>query len=84
MYIAESTIFRELKPQPRILKVDQNGNVRVFVDRLLSERVNDIEFNQNNGLLYLSHGGKVFVTSTDKRYVKCKRDRFEPAPKPAS
>jgi glucose/arabinose dehydrogenase len=58
MYIAESGyIYGELKPQPRILKVDQNGNVSVFVDRLLSEPVNDIEFNQNNGLLYVSHRG---------------------------
>jgi hypothetical protein len=37
MYIAESGyIYGELRPQPRILKVDQNGNVSVFVDRLLS------------------------------------------------
>jgi glucose/arabinose dehydrogenase len=58
MYIAESGyIYGELKPQPRILKVDQNGNVSVFVDRLLSEPINDIEFNQNNGLLYVSHRG---------------------------
>jgi glucose/arabinose dehydrogenase len=58
MYIAESGyIYGELKPQPRILKVDQNGNVSVFVDRLLSEPVNDIEFNKNDGLLYVSHRG---------------------------
>jgi glucose/arabinose dehydrogenase len=58
MYISESGyIYGELRPQPRILKVDQNGNVSVFVDRLLSEPVNDIEFNQNNGLLYVSHRG---------------------------
>jgi glucose/arabinose dehydrogenase len=58
MYIAESGyIYGELKPQPRILKVDQNGNVSVFVDRFLNEPVNDIEFNQNNGLLYVSHRG---------------------------
>jgi glucose/arabinose dehydrogenase len=60
IYIAESGyIYGELKPQPRILKVDQNGNVSVFVDRLLSEPVNDIKFNQNNGLLYVSHRGLV-------------------------
>jgi glucose/arabinose dehydrogenase len=58
MYIAESGyIYGELRPQSRILKVDQNGNVSVFVDRLLSEPVNDIKFNQNNGLLYVSHRG---------------------------
>jgi glucose/arabinose dehydrogenase len=60
MYIAESGyIYGELRPQPRILKVDQNGNVSVFVDRLLSQPVNDIEFNQNNGLLYVSHRGMI-------------------------
>jgi glucose/arabinose dehydrogenase len=60
IYIAESGyIYGELKPQPRILKVDQNGNVSVFVDRLLSEPVNDIKFNQNNGLLYVSHRGMI-------------------------
>ncbi len=60
MYIAESGyIYGELKPQPRILKVDQNGNVSVFVDRLLSEPVNDIEFNTANGLLYVSHRGMI-------------------------
>ncbi|MDQ4102084.1 MAG: hypothetical protein M3115_07875 [Thermoproteota archaeon] len=60
MYIAESGyIYGELKPQPRILKVDQNGNVSLFVDRLLSEPVNDIEFNKNNGLLYVSHRGMI-------------------------
>jgi glucose/arabinose dehydrogenase len=60
MYIAESGyIYGELRPQPRILKVDQNGNASVFVDRLLSEPVNDIEFNTANGLLYVSHRGMI-------------------------
>jgi glucose/arabinose dehydrogenase len=60
MYIAESGyIYGELKPQPRILKVDQNGNLSAFVDRLLSEPVNDIEFNTANGLLYVSHRGMI-------------------------
>ncbi len=60
MYVAESGyIYGELRPQPKILKVDQNGNVSVFLDRLLSPPVNDIEFNKHNGLLYISHRGMV-------------------------
>ncbi|MER3408032.1 MAG: hypothetical protein C4292_04580, partial [Nitrososphaera sp.] len=60
MYVAESGFaYGGLSPQPRILKVDIDGSVSVFADRMLNGPITDIEFNRDNGLLYVSHLGVV-------------------------
>lgn len=58
MYVAEAGFaYGGLMPQPRILKVDSDGGISVFVDRLLNGPITDIEFNEDNELLYVSHRG---------------------------
>lgn len=60
MYIAEAGfIYGGFTPTPKILKVDQNGNVSTFVDRMLQAPITDIEFNPADGLIYVSHRGTI-------------------------
>ncbi len=60
MYIAEAGfIYGGFTPTPKILKVDQNGNVSTFVDRMLQAPITDIEFNPTDGLIYVSHRGTI-------------------------
>jgi hypothetical protein len=58
MYIAEGGYsYGGLQPQPEILKVQQNGNTSIILDRLLNGPVTDITF--HNGKLYVSHRGEI-------------------------
>ena len=58
MYVAEAGYsYGGFKPLPRILKMDQSGNITVLVDRQLNGPITDIEFNKKNGVLYVSHRG---------------------------
>lgn len=41
------------------MKVDQNGNVSTFVDRMLQAPITDIEFNPTDGLICVSHRGTI-------------------------
>jgi glucose/arabinose dehydrogenase len=60
MYMAESGFaYGGLTPQPRILRVELDGSVSVFADRMLNGPITDIEFNRDNGLLYVSHRGVI-------------------------
>lgn len=66
MYVAEAGFaYGGLTPEPRILKVDSSGNVSVFVDRMLNGPITDIEFNKNNGLLYVSHRGIISTVDSN-------------------
>ncbi|MFL6309614.1 MAG: PQQ-dependent sugar dehydrogenase [Nitrososphaera sp.] len=67
MYVAESGYsYGEFKPIPRILKVDLIHNrTAVLVDRGLNGPITDIEFNKNNGVLYVSHRG--IISAVDMR-----------------
>lgn len=56
MYVVESGfIYGGFTPTPKIFKIDQNGNVSTFVDRMLQAPITDIEFNPDDGLIYVSH-----------------------------
>jgi hypothetical protein len=57
VYLAEAGYaYGELKPQPRIIKLDQrNGNMSTLVDRMLNGSITDLEFHA--GKLYVSHRG---------------------------
>ena len=56
-------------PQPpRILKIDPSGNVSVFVDTKLNSPIVDITF--HNGLLYVSHMGKISTVDITNGTVK--------------
>jgi glucose/arabinose dehydrogenase len=60
MYVAESGFsYGGLSPLPRILKVGSNGNVSVLADRGLNGPITDMEFNNNSGVLYVSHKGLI-------------------------
>jgi glucose/arabinose dehydrogenase len=66
IYIAESGyIYGEFKPIPRILKVDENGNATVFLDRMLNAPITDIEY--YNGKIYVSHRG--MISAIDKNGI---------------
>jgi glucose/arabinose dehydrogenase len=56
-------------PQPpRILKIDPSGKVSVFVDTKLNSPIVDITF--HNGLLYVSHMGKISTVDITNGTVK--------------
>lgn len=66
MYVAEAGFaYGGLMPEPRILKVDSSGNISVFVDRMLNGPITDIEFNKNNGLLYVSRRGIISTVDSN-------------------
>jgi glucose/arabinose dehydrogenase len=66
MYIAESGfVYGGFTPTPKILKVDQNGNISTFVDRMLQAPITDIEFNREDGLIYVSHRGTISTIDSD-------------------
>jgi glucose/arabinose dehydrogenase len=68
MYVAESGYsYGGFKPLPRILKVDESGNVTVLVDRQLNGPITDIEFNKKNGVLYVSHRGIISAVDVGGR-----------------
>jgi glucose/arabinose dehydrogenase len=57
MYIASTGVtYGKQTTTPAIYKVDaKNGTVSIFADRPLHGILSDIEFNKNNGLLYVAH-----------------------------
>lgn len=61
MYIAEAGYpFTGLPQVPRILKVDsQTGNVSVLINTGLNAPVVDINFNEDDGLIYVAHRDKI-------------------------
>lgn len=60
MYVAEAGFaYGGLAPQPRILEVELDGSISVVADRMLNGPITDIEFNRDDGLLYVSHRGAV-------------------------
>jgi glucose/arabinose dehydrogenase len=66
MYIAESGYtYGDFMPAPRILQVSSNGQISVLVDRGLNGPITDLEFNNKNGLLYVSHKG--LISAVDHR-----------------
>jgi glucose/arabinose dehydrogenase len=70
MFLSEAGYaYGELHPQPRIIKVDtQNGNVSVFVDRLLNGPITDVVF--HNGTLYVSHRGIISTVNPNTGLIK--------------
>lgn len=60
MYIAESGYsYGAFKPIPRILKLDSAGIISVFVDRGLNGPITDIDWNNHNAAIYVSHRGVI-------------------------
>lgn len=56
MYVASTGItYGKQTTTPAIYKIDANGTLSVFVDRPLHGILSDIEFNKDNGLLYVAH-----------------------------
>jgi glucose/arabinose dehydrogenase len=69
LYVAEAGYaYGELKPQPRIIKVQQNGNTSILVDRLLNGPITDIVF--HNGTLYVSHRGIISTVDPNTGLIK--------------
>jgi glucose/arabinose dehydrogenase len=69
MYVGEAGYpFTNLPHVPRILKIDPSGNVSVFVDTNLNSPIVDITF--HNGLLYVSHMGKISTVDITNGTVK--------------
>ena len=69
MYVGEAGYpFTNLPHLPRILKIDPSGNVSVFVDTKLNSPIVDITF--HNGLLYVSHRGKISTADITNGTVK--------------
>jgi glucose/arabinose dehydrogenase len=63
-YVAEGGFaYGHLILQPRILKIDPNGTMSVFVDRGLGIPVTGLEF--HDGKLYVSNGGMMSTIPTD-------------------
>ena len=60
--------YANLPQPPRILKIDPSGNVSVFVDTKLNSPIVDITF--HNGLLYVSHMGKISTVDITNGTVK--------------
>ena len=65
MYIGEAGYpFTNLPMIPRILKMEPNGNLSVFVDNKLNSPIVDIAF--HDGLIYVSHRGKFDYWTSSK------------------
>jgi glucose/arabinose dehydrogenase len=69
MYIGEAGYpFVNIPQVPRILKMEPNGNLSVFVDTKLNSPIVDIVF--HNDLLYVSHRDKISTIDIANRTVK--------------
>ena len=68
MYIGEAGYpFTSIPQVPRILKMEPNGNLSVFVDNKLNSPIVDIAF--HDGLIYVSHRGKISTINTTNGQV---------------
>ncbi|HJT47752.1 MAG TPA: hypothetical protein VJ729_06180 [Nitrososphaeraceae archaeon] len=71
MYIASTGItYGRVTSNPTILKIDQHGIVSVFADRFLHGVLADIEFDNNTGLMYVSHRGAVSSINLTSGVIK--------------
>jgi glucose/arabinose dehydrogenase len=71
MYVASVGItYGMVTTNPSIIKIDRNGTVSLFVDRFLHGTLADIEFNKNNGLLYVSHRALISTVNLTSGLVK--------------
>jgi glucose/arabinose dehydrogenase len=71
VYLSEvGSSYGQLTSLPRIYKLQSNGNMSVLVDRFVFEPISDIEFNKNNGLLYVSHRGIISTVNLTSGLVK--------------
>jgi glucose/arabinose dehydrogenase len=69
MYIGEAGYpFTNIPQVPRILKMEPNGNLSIFVDTKLNSPIVDIVF--HNGLLYVSHRDKISTVDITNGTVK--------------
>jgi glucose/arabinose dehydrogenase len=70
-YIASVGItYGKVTSNPSIIKIDHNGTVSILVDRFLHGTVADIEFNKNNGLVYVSHRALISTVNLTSGLVK--------------
>ena len=68
MYIGEAGYpFTNIPQVPRILKMEPNGNLSVFVDNKLNSPIVDIAF--HDGLVYVSQRGKISTVNTTNGQV---------------
>ena len=68
MHIGEAGYpFTNLPMIPRILKMEPNGNLSVFVENKLNSPIVDIAF--HDGLIYVSHRGKISIVNTTNGQV---------------
>ena len=68
-YVAEAGYaYGDLKPQPRLIKVQQNGNTSILLDRMLNGPITDIEF--YGGKLYVSHRGIISTVDPISGLIK--------------
>ena len=68
MYIAQSGFGEWFFATPSIIKVDQNGNTSILVDRMIFGPVTDVEFYK--GKLYVSHKGVISTVDPVSGVVK--------------
>jgi glucose/arabinose dehydrogenase len=68
LYLGEAGYpFTNIPQVPRILKMEPNGNLSVFVDNKLNSPIVDIAF--HDGLIYVSHRGKISTINTTNGQV---------------
>lgn len=71
VYFASTGItYGKVSTTPSIYKIDKNGTVSLLADRPLHGILSDIEFNENDGLLYVAHRNLVSTVNTTTGEVK--------------
>jgi glucose/arabinose dehydrogenase len=71
MYIASTGItYGKVTANPTIIKVDKNGTVSPLASKFLHGVLADIEFNKDDGLLYVSHRALVSTVNLTSGLVK--------------
>lgn len=64
-YFASTGVtYGQVSTNPAIYKIDKNGNLSLLVDRPLHGILTDIEYNKNNGLLYVAHRNVISTVNT--------------------
>jgi glucose/arabinose dehydrogenase/plastocyanin len=70
-YVASTGVtYGKVSTTPAIYKIDKKGQVSLVVDRPLHGILTDIEFNKNNGLLYVAHRNVLSTVNVTTGIVK--------------
>ncbi len=69
-YVASTGVtYGKVSTTPQILKIDKKGQVSLVADRPLHGILSDIEFNKNNGLLYVAHRNVLSTVNVTTGFV---------------